>query len=103
MDKLRESIDRLAVVTDKRDHRPHSQRSSKNDRNQKPRPYKPYAFQGTIKSGSKGTRGIAISKVGRIFVITMTGPPWEAEMIDAMVVIDAISILTKAPMVEDLE
>ena len=52
-------------------------------------------FQGTIKSGSKGTRGIAISKVGRIFVITVTGPPQEAEMIDTMVVIDAISILTK--------
>ena len=60
-------------------------------------------FQGTIKSGSKGTRGITISKVGRIFVITMTGPPREAEMIEAMVVIDAISILTEAPAVENLE
>ena len=102
VDKLRESVDRLAVVTDKRDHRPRSQWSSRNDRNQKPRPYKPYISRNNQVRFQRNKRDRNF-KSRKNFVITMTGPPWEAEVIDAMVVIDTISILTKAPVVEDLE
>ena len=54
-------------------------------------------FQGTIKSASKEINMIEILKVERIFMITMTGLPQETEMVDMIVVIDAINVLTEAP------